>query len=65
MMARLSTPVVLPTPPESTRNLAAVFNAINHGGVGVNVQCSICKQRGRVNTKLHRKGQKFVCGGCR
>ena len=63
-MAHLAIQVDLPTPKEPLRNLATQFNAINHGGVGVNVQCSVCRERGRVNTKLHRKGQKFVCGRC-
>lgn len=67
-MVRLAVPVNLPTPNEPTRNLARQFSAIN-GNVGaVNVLCSRCKTRGRVNSMLLGKGKKrppFVCGACR
>ena len=64
-MVRVAVPVILPAPVEPLRNLASQFNAINHGGVGVNVQCHVCRERGRVNSKLIHKGHKFVCGKCR
>lgn len=67
-MARLSVPVILHVPPEPTRNLAKQFQAINGNVGGVNVQCSICKTRGRANSKLVGKGRgraPIVCGSCR
>lgn len=64
-MARVAIPVELPDPPESVRNLANYFQAINAAVSGVNVQCSVCRERGRVNAKLLRKGERFVCGSCR
>lgn len=63
-MVRLAVSVNLPTPPEPTRNLARTFDAINAAVSGVNVQCSNCRERGRVNSKLLKRGQKFVCGSC-
>lgn len=65
-MTRLAVPVVLPAPSESTRNLARTFNAINAAVSGVSVQCSICKTRDRVNSKLIGKGKRppFICGEC-
>lgn len=66
-MARLAVPVNLPDAPQPLRNLAREFTPIN-GNVGaVNAQCSVCKQRGRVNSMLLGKGKRppFVCGSCK
>lgn len=65
LMARLAIPVNLSVPPEPTKNMAKSFKGVNDYVTGVNVQCHLCKARGRVKSKLLRKGQKFVCGACR
>lgn len=64
-MARVAVPLDLPEPPDSLRNLANYFQPINAAVSGVTIQCSVCRERGRVNAKLFRRGERFVCGECR
>lgn len=65
MKVRLAVDVNLPASHESTRSLSRTFNAINSHVGGVAVQCSRCRERGKVNSKLLHRGEKFVCGKCR
>lgn len=66
-MVRLAVPVNLHIPPEPTKNLAKSFKGINDYVAGINVTCTICKARGRANSKLvgkaHRRGP-IVCADC-
>lgn len=67
-MTRLAVPLNLHIPPEPTKNLAKRVKGINDYVAGINVQCSICKERGRANSKLVGKGKgraPIVCGSCR
>lgn len=66
-MSRLAVPLNLHIPPEPTKNLAKRVQGINDYVAGINVQCTVCRERGRVNSKLLGKGKRppFVCGPCR
>lgn len=66
-MTRLAVPFNLPAPVEPLRNLARTFSAIHSNVGGVNVQCSICKARGRANSKLVGKANRrgpILCADC-
>jgi hypothetical protein len=68
MLPRSTFPIrSLPEPVESTRSLSRVFTAIHAQASAVNVQCSRCRERGRVNSMLLGKGKRppFLCGVCR
>ena len=64
MTARLSIPVDLVASTEPMKNLAYVAKGVNDYVTGVTVRCAVCKQWGKVNSKLHRSGP-FTCGNCR